>query len=147
MLFQLQTKLQLIIGSTFSKKMGPMLKRINGVYLDHRVAALCLLSDLFQLWQTNPAKADYACIKLLRIAILLMWHLELKCNGSGLQNANLQKGVSATTERKESHEQCLPNKCHCDDWIQQNVDKKIKINHQHKVLTCAMDVYVTDCTM
>lgn len=96
-----------------------MLKRINGVYLDLRVGTLCVLTDLFQLWQTNPAEADYACIKLLQIAILLMRHLELKCSGCGFTELGSFKSVSLPQQKKEVQRKlCFPKDCHIDDWIQ-----------------------------
>lgn len=67
--------------------MGPMQWGIKGVYLDPQ--SLPFVSSWFVLmWEHNPAKADYTCIKFLKIAVFLI-HLQWKCNRISLQNINL----------------------------------------------------------
>ena len=60
------------------------------------------------MWEPNPAKADYACIKFLKIAVFLIPHLQWKCNGSSLQNINLPNCVCRNkrvemSKQKETH--------------------------------------------
>lgn len=68
--------------------MGPMQWGIKGVYLDPQ--SLPFVSSWFVLmWERNPAKADYTCIKFLKIAVFLIPHLQWKCNRISLQTINL----------------------------------------------------------
>ncbi len=85
--------------------MGLMQRRIKGVYLDPQ--SLPFVSSWFVLmWEPNPAKADYTCIKFLKIAVFLIPHLQWKCNGSSLQNINLPK---LRLCRNKGVETCEPN--------------------------------------
>lgn len=79
-----KNKVPVLITRSTSPKTGLMQRRIKGVYLDPR--SLPFVSSWFVLmWEPNPAKADYTCIKFLKIAVFLIPHLQWKCNGSSLQ--------------------------------------------------------------
>ena len=89
-----KTKYQRSSAEAHHPKMGLMQWRIKGVYLAPQ--SLPFVSSWFVLmWEPNPAKADYTCIKFLKIAVFLIPHLQWKCNGSSLQNLNLPNCVSA----------------------------------------------------
>lgn len=78
--------------------MGLMQWGIKAIYLDPQ--SLPFVSSWFVLmWEPNPAKADYTCIKFLKIAVFLIPHLQWKCNRSSLQNINLPNCVSAAIKR------------------------------------------------
>lgn len=64
--------------------MGLMQWGIKRVYLD--LQSVPFVSSWFVLMcEPNPAKADYTCIKFLKIAVFLIPRLQWKCNGSSLQ--------------------------------------------------------------
>lgn len=82
-----KTKYQCLSSEALLLETGLMQWRIKGIYLDPQ--PLPFVSSWFVLmWEPNPAKADYTCIKFLKIAIVLIPHLQWKCNGSRLQKIN-----------------------------------------------------------
>lgn len=107
-LFRRHTKAfePLLITRSVSPKNGVDAARDKGNIF--RPQSLPFVSPWFVLmWEPNPAKADYICIKFLKIAIFLRPHLPWKCNSSSLQIVNPEL-CFYFNKKKQQYEVCSP---------------------------------------